>query len=208
MLRAEMNYSTSETDAERLKHAPGRAFEWVSRELVLPNEESRESFKSAFLSAAHGGHEKVLSVLERAWPEGARWPSGEDYLRSIGWRAPDDFSDDDEVEAHAEEYDGPELIELLYQRLIHVCSRVYRDQQVCSLIDPRSPHRNPKYTHALLNRDGDFLGNPCGCGVDKVISIDDALKLMEQPAHANPACNCTVGPFPVTSADRLRLSKE
>lgn len=195
-----------ETDAERMRHSPGRAFDWAMREVSMPSESAQAELREAFLAVVHDDHTKAVRTLERAWPEGARWLSGEAYLRTLGWRAPDDFGGDDEAhDAWADGYDGPELMELLYQRLLHATHRIYRDVQVRRVLDPASPQRIRTYTHALLNRDGDFRGDPCGLGVDKIISIEEALALMQQPAHHHPVCRCTVDPFPITSTDRAKL---
>lgn len=185
-----------ESDADRLRLAPGRAFDWVGRELQFPTDAEREVFKATFLTVANEGH-RAVKKLEAVWPSGARWPNGEAHLLTLGWRDPDEFEDDDAADAYADEYEGPELMELLYKRLSHVGHRMYRDAQVRDVLDPASPRRISRYTHARLNRDGEFRGDPCGYGVDKIISIEDALKLMEQPSHDHPACCCTLGPFPV-----------
>lgn len=195
----------AESDAQRLKEAPEKAFDWVARELEMPNAKALEDLRSAFLSVYGEGEGKAVRVLEGHWAGGARWPKGEAYLRTLGWRSPDEFIDDDEADSYADTYRGPELLGLLYQRLFHVSHRLYRDKQVRNMLAPASPQRVPHYTHARLNRDGDFRGDPCGHGVDKIISIEEALRLMEQPAHTHPACACTIDPFPITGADRARL---
>lgn len=195
----------AESDAQRLEMTPARAFDWVARELEMPTPKALNDLRRAFLSIHDEGHSKAVRVLERNWPDGARWPSGEAYLRTLGWRTPDEFANDDDADADADEYEGPELMELLFQRLVHVGGRMCRDAQVRCVLDPVSPQRMPAYTHALLNRDGDFRGDPCGHGVDKVISIEEALRLMEQPAHTHPACACRIDPLPVTGADRARF---
>lgn len=194
-----------ESDAQRLATAPGRAFDWMARELNMPTLEALNDLRRAFLSAYGEGHGKAVRLLESCWPDGSHWPQGEAYLRAIGWRPSDEFVDDDEADAYADIYEGPELMELLYLRLFHVSHRLYRDEQVRNMLDPASPQRVPQYTHALLNRDGIFRSDPCGHGADKIISIEEALRLMEQPAHTHPACMCTIDPFPITGADRVRL---
>lgn len=194
-----------ESDAKRLAAAQGRAFDWVARELCMPTPGALDDLRRAFLAVYGEGQSKAVRMFEGHWPDGAHWPQGEAYLRTLGWRAPGEFANDDEADAYADTYEGPELMELLYQRLFHVSQRLYRDEQVRNMLGPASPQRVPQYTHALLNRDGDFRGDPCGHGVDKIISIDEALRLMGQPAHTHPACACTIDPFPITGADRARL---
>ena len=189
-----------ETDAERLERAPGRAFEWVMREVELPDETTRTALREAFLSVANEGHGKAVRTLERVWPESARWPSGEAYLRSIGWLPPserigDQECDDEEVDAY--EYDGYELMDLLFHRLLQVAHRMYCDEQVRRALDPVSPPRIKSYTHAILNRGCDWWeDDPCGLGVDKIVSIEEGLRQLEQPAHEHPRCQCTVNPYP------------
>lgn len=190
-----------------MTETPEQAFEWVAQEIELRSAQERAALCAAWMASRNDGWSSATRrAFEAAWPGDARWPSGEEYLRTLGWRSPDELPDDEAWDAYVDEYDGPELMELLHQRLLHVAYRMVRDAQVRGMLDARSPQRVPAYTHALLNQDGDFRGDPCGLGVDKVISIEEALTLMAQPAHAHPACCCTVGPFvPITSADRARL---
>lgn len=189
-----------ETDAQRMQRAPGRAFDWVLQELVLPTQAAQVALRDAFIAVANEGHRKAVRAMEHAWPADAHWPSGEAYLRSIGWLSPDEFGDDPDA------YDGPELMELLYQRLVHVAHRLYRDVQVRQVLDPSSPCKVKSYTHACVNRHGDFQEDCCNQGTDRVVSIQEALELMAQPAHNHPACRCTVDPFPITSSDRARIA--
>lgn len=181
-----------ESDAERMKHAPARAFEWVLPELVIPTGTAQMLLREAFFASIWEGSRKGTRMLEKAWPDGARWPSGEAYIRTLGWRAPDEFSDDEAADTYADEYSGPELMELLHHRLVHVAHRMYRDAQVSRVLKHGKP-----YTHARLNRDGEVWGDCCGLGIDKIIDIQEALRLLEHPAHAHPACRCTIDPFPV-----------
>lgn len=187
-----------ESDQERMSHAPARAFDWVARELVLPSDESRKQLCAAFLAVVYEGHSKAVRTLERAWPKSAHWPSGEAYLRTLGWRHPDELEDDDDADAYADAYEGPELIELLFARLFHVAHRLYRDEQVRRVLDPNSPTRIKHYTGARVNGFSHWLDeDPCGLGVDRIISVAEALALLEQPAHPHPACHCSVDPHPV-----------
>lgn len=175
------------------------AFEWVALELQFPTDAQRQAFKDVFLAARNEG-QRAYRKMEAAWPEGARWLSGEEYLRTLGWRPPAELTGNDQ--ADIDEYDGPELMELLYHRLFHVGNRLYRDAQVRQVLDPASPQRIHAYTHAHLNRHNGFQGDPCGHGVDKIVSIEEGLRHMEQPSHSHPACCCTVDPFPVGMASR------
>jgi hypothetical protein len=180
-----------------------RAFDWVMREVQLPSDAARAALRAAWLSVVNAGHDKGIRALEKAWHTGAHWPSGEAYLRTLGWCAPEDFGDDtDAVETWADEYDGPGLMELLYRRLWHVNNRLYRDPQVRAGIDPASPTRWPGYTHVIINRDSDWMheswpyGEACGYKPDTLFSIQEGLKMLREPAHAHPACWCTIDPHP------------
>lgn len=176
-------------------NAPERAFDWVMREVELPSESARGALRTAYLRTQNAGHEEGVRAMKTSWPDSARWPSGEMYLRSLGWRPEAEFTDDEQYDAYIDNYDGPELLDLLYGRLTHVCRRIHRDAEVLRIIDPASPTRDRHFTHAIVNRFGWDDHDPCGFGNDKIISIKDALKLLEQPAHTHPACRCTVDPY-------------
>ncbi|MEO8118022.1 MAG: hypothetical protein ABI606_01710 [Rhodoferax sp.] len=163
------------------------------REVEMPTEATREALREAFLAVVNEGHAKAVRTLERAWPAAARWPSGEAYLRSQGWRSDEEISQADE---ESYDYDGPELMELLLQRLRHVTGRLYRDTQVRAFIaQGLSSHWSR--THVVVNRHDFRDEDPCGFGPDRVVSIEEGLKLMLEPAHSHPTCGCTVDPHPV-----------
>ena len=176
-----------ESDTQRMQAAPKRAFDWVAQELTLPNEQVKSTLCDAYLSTANAGERQAARALAFAWTEGCEWKSGEAFLQSKG------------------AWDVSDLMALLYGRLCQVAHRIYCDEQVRRVLDPSSPHRITAYTHGNINRhefrDDDF----CGQGIDRIVSIEEALRFLEQPAHAHPACSCTVDPFPVCSSDASRL---
>lgn len=185
-----------------LAHAQG-AFDWVAQELEFSSDFARAALCNTFLSVINAGHGKATRALRLAWATGVRWPSGEAYLHTKGWHLENESGDDTAVE-----YDGPDPSELLYERMIHVTSRIMRNSQIREILDPTSARHDPTYTHALLNKHGDLFGDPCNFGINKIISSHEALQIIERPAHDHPACRCTVDPFPITSEDRKRLTEE
>ena len=189
--------SSTRSDQQRFAESPSDAFNWVAQELDFPTPEAMDRLRRAFLAVFGDSHSKAVRALESCWPDGARWPEGEAYLRTLGWRSPSEFADDDEADAYNNAYKGPELMELLYQRLFHVTHRIYRDAQVRELIEPSLPTRLSKYTAVILNRDGLLTKrqDPCGIGPNKKMSIAEGLEVLRQPAHAHPACRCTVDPY-------------
>lgn len=48
-----------ETDAERMRHAPGRAFDWAMREVSMPSESAQAELREAFLAVVYDGHTKA-----------------------------------------------------------------------------------------------------------------------------------------------------
>ena len=185
----------AESDAQRLKETPEKAFDWVARELEMPTPKAMDDFRSAFLSIHGEGHNKAVRVLEDSWPDGAHWPQGEAYLRTLGWRSAEEFWDDDEAhDAWADEYAGPTLLELLFQRLMHVCHRMFRDTQVLRLLSHRLPRGDVVYSHLHLNRNADWRGDPCGIGIDRIVTIQEGMVHLQHPAHEHPACGCTIDP--------------
>ena len=191
------NRTMIESDAQRLAAAPGRAFDWVARELSMPTPKALDDLRRAFLSAYGEGHEKAVRLLEGNWPSGSHWPQGEAYLRTLGWRSPDEFGNDDVAhDAWGDEYEGPEVMDLLYQRLFHVSSRLYRDEQVRSFLDSSSPYFSKKCIGVVVNRDGMLTKreDPCGFGKNKRLGKEEGLELLREPAHEHPACRCTVDP--------------
>lgn len=162
-------------------------FDWVMREVQMPSDSAREAFFKAYATVHNAGHDKAVAVLRRAWPAGASWPSGEQYLRSMGWLPDDEMPADEEVH----DYDGPDLQELLFGRLFHVTHRLGRDAQIREYIDSQV---RPWTRKIIINRDywrGKVL---CGVGRNRAVSIEEGLALMRDPAHAHPACACTFDP--------------
>ncbi len=173
------------SDVQRAEAAPGLAFDWVAQELTWPSVAARQALQAAWLKDANSGFRALTRVLREAWIEGVHWPSGQTHVQK-----------------------DKELIELLAARLLHVEQRIFRDAQVHRALAPHSPERDTIYTHAVLNKSHEsYDGDPCGAGHNKIISIEDALVLLEQPAHSHPACRCTIDPFPVSSQDRARLQQ-
>lgn len=205
----ETSTTPTEFDVPAYGSTLDQAFDWVVCEITFPNETAREALHQAFLTIATDGYDTAVRVLGRVWSEDARWPNAEAYLRTLGWHRRADFADDGQWTAYIDDYDGPEVLDLLYSRLSHVAHHLFRNAQVRSILDPRSPGYVRAYTHAVLNKEHDWYewGDPCGVGIDKIISIEDALPMLAQPAHPHPACRCTIDPFPVSSQDRARLQQ-
>ena len=65
-----------ESDSERMQNAPGRAFDWVAKELIFPSDESRCQLRQAFLANHNESHAKGARELRKAWVTGTRWPLG------------------------------------------------------------------------------------------------------------------------------------
>lgn len=180
------------------------AFDWVAHEITFPNEGVRDALRQEFLTVANDGRNTAVRVLGRVWSEEVCWPKAEAYLRTLGWHSRADFADEKQWDAYIDNYDGPELLDLLHSRLLHVAHHLFRNAQVRSMLDPRSPGRIPAYTHAVLNQYHESIGEDdvCGVGLNKIISIEAALAMLAQPAHPHPACHCTIDPFPVGSKTR------
>lgn len=191
-------------DSLRKQQAPYLAFDWVCQELVFETASQQVGLRDAFISVQGYNVHRAVHIMELAWPPGTHWPSGEAYLRTLGWRPPDE--PESEAGDYEDSYEGPELLELLYARLSHVTYRIYRDEQVRRMLDPNSPSKIKAYTHACINPHGDLHEDFCKQGVDKIVSIQEGLELMTQPSHTHPCCYCTVAPFPVTSRDKARLT--
>lgn len=168
-----------------------QAFDWVMREVEMPSQDARAAFYDAFMSVRNEGHNKAMRVLRPTWVPGAQWCNGEGYLRVLGWLP------SEEIDEEEDDYDGPELMELLFQRLRHVHHRMYRAPQVRAFIDPASPTRWGRCTHVMVNRNDWRRTDPCGIGPNKLMSIEEGLAFMQEPAHSHPACGCTVDPYPV-----------
>ena len=167
-------------------------FDWLMREVQLPDDAARQALFMASASAFVEGHEKAVRTISRAWPREARWPSGEAFLRSRGWLPEDEISDCDD----AADYNGPGLVDLFVGRLIHVKHRLQRDSQVRALFDRSSGRSRGWPTHIIVNRDYWQDDEPCGMGCDRVVSIEEGLALMAEPAHPHPECRCTFDAHP------------
>ena len=160
-----------ETDTQRMELAPGRAFDWVAQELLFPSDQARHALRQAFLKNASQGHDKGTRELCRAWTDGIRWLSGEQWLQ---------VRKDDSLQS------------LLFHRLVHVSHRIYRDPQVLHAI------RNfPDVTQVVINKDaGSFReDDPCGFGFDTVMAIEQAVLILQRPACEHPACWCSIDPI-------------
>jgi len=183
---------SSAFDVPGLNSTSGPAFDWVAQELTLPDEATRQALRGAFIEHRNAGFTKLEKALAKAWSPGSRWPSGESYLRSQGWRPEDEGGSDDS-------YEGDDLVELLAHRLSRVAHRMFRDAQVRALIHPDSPTKSKRYTHVCVNRDhfDDEERNACGIQSGSLISIEAGLVFLRQPAHKHPACDCTADPHPV-----------
>ncbi len=177
-------------DVPDLNSTSGPAFDWVAQELELPDAATRQTLRDTFVQHRHAGFDKLHRALVKAWASGARWPSGEAYLRSQGWRPDDEGGSDDD-------YEGDGLVELLSHRLLRVAHRMFRDAQVRVAIHPDSPIKVGRYTHVCINQDH-FDDEPTACGIrpGSLISIDAGLIFLRQPAHKHPACDCTADPHP------------
>ncbi|MDD5028502.1 MAG: hypothetical protein PHH58_03215 [Rhodoferax sp.] len=189
-----MELDLFETDAQRMSASPARSFDFVFSDVLVPSDQTREALRTTWLKVVNMGHAAGVRALRAVWPAGASWPSGEDYLHTLGWRPDTDFDGDDEAaDAYSDDYDGPELMDLLFWRLSHINLRLYRDAQVLRVIDPASPNKDNYFTHVVVQR-YDFDGNaPCGTG-EAILTIDEAIPLLRQHAHSHPACGCIFSP--------------
>ena len=174
-----------------IEDTTGPAFDWVARELVFVDEETKDSLLAAFSKHRNDGARKLVRALAHAWGA-TRWPSGEAYLRSLGWRPKSERDS-------RYDYDGDELMDLLANRLTHVAHRIFRDEQVRSEIDPRSASHIKSYTHVVINRAHWHDGERNACGIKKgsLLSAEAGLRFLREPAHQHPACDCTADPYPV-----------
>ena len=176
---------------QALQETTAPAFAWVARELVWADDSVRPLLLGAFSRHRHDGHRKVVKALASEWGD-TQWPSGEAYLRTLGWLP--------QAERGADyAYDGDDLMDLLAQRLAHVAHRMLRDAQVRAAIDPRSPTHVKSYTQVVINRDHWHDGERNACGIKKasLLSIEAGLRFLREPAHQHPACDCTADPHPV-----------
>lgn len=166
-----------------LESTSGEAFDWLSRELELPDESTRQALREAFIRLRNAPSRKAAKELKALWPASARWPSGEAWLKS------EECQRKESLET---------LLMLLHVRFCRVAHRIFRYAQVRSIIHPESPSRVPSFTHAILNRhclSSDNGANICGVKVDHVVPISVALHFMGKLAHKHPECDCTVDPF-------------
>lgn len=165
-------------------------FDWVARELVLPDAH-REAVFSAVFGTLHEGMDRRLKALRASRPEGIHWPSGHDYLQET---LRQDLEDEDEWQDGDPMPEVPELdlLKLLLMRFSHVAQRLVRNQQIreaCSEEYFRRRHpfivmnREPREEHALCGRDSSVK-----------LPIEDGLLLMDQLACSHPACCCTFDP--------------
>ncbi len=69
---------------QALQETTAPAFDWVARELVFADESARPLLLDAFSRHRNDSHRKLVKALEEAW-HAVSWPSGEAYLRSLGW---------------------------------------------------------------------------------------------------------------------------
>jgi len=183
------------SEALSIEMAPAKAFDWVARDLEMPTPKDMDDLRRAFLSIHGEGHSKAVRVLESNWPAGAHWPRGEAYLRTLGWRSSEEFGDDEAHDAWANEYSGPTLLELLFKRLMHVGHRMFRDTQVLGLLSHRLRNGDMVYSHLHLNRNADWRGDPCGIGIDRIVTIQEGMVHLQHPAHEHPECMCTIDPI-------------
>ncbi|MDZ7862655.1 hypothetical protein [Acidovorax sp.] len=185
----------TDSDAERFEGTPAGAFDLVALELAMPTRKALDELRHAFLSIYGEGHDKAVRMLEGHWPDGAHWQRGEAYLRTLGWRSADEFVGVDEAQAEwMDAYDGPTLLELLFQRLMHLTHRMFRDPQVLGLLSHRYPSGDVVYSHLHLNRNAGWRGDPCGIGIDRIVPVEEGMVHLQNPAHAHPACRCTIDP--------------
>lgn len=157
------------SDSERMQNAPGRAFDWVAQDLNFPSDQARYALRQAFLTNANQSRDKGARELRRAWTDGIRWLSGEQWLNQC---------EDDSLQG------------LLFHRLVHVTHRIYRDPQVLYAIRTFSD-----VTQVIINKDASYRGvDPCGFGFDLVMDAQQAIPLLQRPACQHPACWCSIDP--------------
>lgn len=171
-------------EVPKLGSTAGPAFDWLCQELELPNEAARLTLRQAFVDQHNQGSRNAAKKLVPLWPEGARWPSGEAWIKNKASGLRDRVDD---------------LMFLLHMRHVRVAHRLYRDAQVRSMIHPESPDRIPSYTHVIVNSinfsEDAAETNICGLKYGHVMSIAAGLVFMQKPAHTHPECHCTIGPY-------------
>lgn len=167
------------------------AFDWLCHELELPSEASRQVLRQAFIDLHGQGSRNAASKLIGLWPDGARWPNGQAWLASGKSKWNDTLED---------------LMFLLHVRHTRVAHRLYTDAQVRNFIHPESPHRLPGTVYAIINKinfdDDNAETNICGIPYAHVVSVQEGLAFMKQPAHEHPECHCSISAL--TERDFLR----
>lgn len=165
-------------------------FDWVAREVVATNAQ-----REALFSVVHGnlyeGMNTRLKLLSAAWPHGAVWPSGIEFLQEQlrlaledeeGWQEGDPLPD-------ARDSD---VFKLLLMRFSQVAQRLYRNQQIReSYADETFRRRRP---FMVMNREPCEEHAFCGRDSGVKLSAEEGLRLMDELACGHPACRCTFDP--------------
>jgi len=172
------------------------AFDWVASEVEFGDQAYREALYQAFARQPYD-HRRAVQAMDAAWT--GNWKSGERFLRSRGWRPDEEIGEDEE-----DDYDGESLMELLYGRLAHVLHRLLRNEQILSIIEAASKSAGP-ITHFVINRDDWPEQRHCGPGVRCVVTLAVAMEMLHTPAHAHPACQCSIDPIWPSDRERYGL---
>lgn len=162
----------------------GPAFDWLLTELELPPGADIAALRQAFIDLRNQGARNAAKKLLAVWPAGARWPSGEAWLKDPASGLRDRAED---------------LMFLLHVRHTRVAHRLYRHAQIRAAIHPDSPDRDERYTHVIINKlnlsDDESETNICGLKYGQTMSIAAGLRFMQKPAHSHPECDCTIDPW-------------
>lgn len=175
----------------RLTRAEFRpAFDWVARELTLPDA-NRDAIFEAVHASLYDGLERRLKAIYAVWPEGGQWPTGHTYLQESSRQ---ELEEDDEWQEGDDlpQVSQRELIKLLLIRFTHVAQRLYRNRQVRDFYkDDLLRKRHP---FIEMNRNACEENALCGRESKVQLSVDEGLRLMEELVCSHPACRCTFDP--------------
>lgn len=165
-------------------------FDWVARELELPDQHRERVFQAVHASL-YEGLERRLKAICAVWPEDAQWPTGHAYLQASlrqELEEDDEWRDGDDLP----EVPDRELFRLLLIRFSHVAQRLCRNAQVREYY--ADPSRKKQRPFIVMNRTPSEEHALCGRGSNVLLDVTEGLRLMEELTCTHPACRCTFDP--------------